>query len=266
MLNIREYVKVQSLEEAYELNQKRTNKVIGGMLWMKMGSRNIQKAIDLSGLGLDKIEETEEEFRIGCMTTLRDLELHPGLEAYTGGAMKESLRHIVGVQFRNLATVGGSIFGRFGFSDVLTLFLGLDTDVELYKGGIVPLSEFAWSKRDNDILVGLIVKKRPVQIVYQSLRLSRTDFPVLASAVVCLDGNWRAVIGARPQRALLIEDEENLLGGGLTEENIRKFAAYVKEKTPTGSNMRAGADYRSHLVEVQVRRALERMRGEENAD
>ena len=95
MLNIREYVKVQSLEEAYELNQKRTNKVIGGMLWMKMGSRNIQKAIDLSGLGLDKIEETEEEFRIGCMTTLRDLELHPGLEAYTGGAMKESLRHIV---------------------------------------------------------------------------------------------------------------------------------------------------------------------------
>ena len=150
MLNIREYVKVQSLEEAYELNQKRTNKVIGGMLWMKMGSRNIQKAIDLSGLGLDKIEETEEEFRIGCMTTLRDLELHPGLEAYTGGAMKESLRHIVGVQFRNLATVGGSIFGRFGFSDVLTLFLGLDTDVELYKGGIVPLSEFAWSKRDND--------------------------------------------------------------------------------------------------------------------
>ena len=198
MLNIREYVKVQSLEEAYELNQKRTNKVIGGMLWMKMGSRNIQKAIDLSGLGLDKIEETEEEFRIGCMTTLRDLELHPGLEAYTGGAMKESLRHIVGVQFRNLATVGGSIFGRFGFSDVLTLFLGLDTDVELYKGGIVPLSEFAWSKRDNDILVGLIVKKRPVQIVYQSLRLSRTDFPVLASAVVCLDGKWRAVIGARP--------------------------------------------------------------------
>lgn len=113
-----------------------------------------------------------------------------------------------------------------------TLFLGLDTDVELYKGGIVPLSEFAWSKRDNDILVGLIVKKRPVQIVYQSLRLSRTDFPVLASAVVCLDGKWRAVIGARPQRALLIEDEENLLGGGLTEENIRKFAAYVKEKRP----------------------------------
>ena len=64
----------------------------------------------------------------------------------------------------------------------------------------------------------------------------------------------------------MVEDEEKILEGGLTEENIRKFAAYVREKTPTGSNMRAGADYRSHLVEVQVRRALEEMRGETNAD
>ena len=43
---------------------------------------------------------------------------------------KESLCHIVGVQFRNCATVGGSIYGRYGFSDVLTMFLGMDTWVE----------------------------------------------------------------------------------------------------------------------------------------
>ncbi len=99
-----------------------------------MGNRNVTTAIDLSGLGLDTITETEEEFVIGCMTPLRDLELHEGLHAYTHGAMKESLRHIVGVQFRNCATVGGSIWGRFGFSDVLTMFLALDTEVELFKG------------------------------------------------------------------------------------------------------------------------------------
>ena len=40
--------------------------------------------------------------------------------AYTAGAVREAVRHIVGVQFRNCATVGGSIYGRFGFSDVLT--------------------------------------------------------------------------------------------------------------------------------------------------
>lgn len=79
MLKIKEIIRPQSLEEAYELNQKRTNRILGGMLWMRMSNIQIQKAIDLSGLGLDKIEETEEEFSIGCMVTLRELELHTGL-------------------------------------------------------------------------------------------------------------------------------------------------------------------------------------------
>ena len=123
MIKIKDYIRAGSLEEAYELNQKRSACILGGMLWTKMGERQVQTAIDLSGLGLDQIEESEEEFSIGCMVTLRQLEEHEGLNAYTDGAARESVRSIVGVQFRNLATVGGSIFGRFGFSDVLTLFL-----------------------------------------------------------------------------------------------------------------------------------------------
>ena len=37
MLNIQNYIKVESLDEAYELNQKKNNKIIGGMMWMRMG-------------------------------------------------------------------------------------------------------------------------------------------------------------------------------------------------------------------------------------
>ena len=77
------------------------------------------------------------------MTPLHALETHKKLNAYTNSAIRESVRHIVGVQFRNCATVGGSIFGRFGFSDVLTMFLALDTWVELYNGGTIPLAQFA---------------------------------------------------------------------------------------------------------------------------
>ena len=84
MLKIKEYVKAESLEQAYELNQKRTNCILGGMLWLKMSNRNVQKAIDLSGLGLNQIEETEEEFRIGCMTTLRSVIL----SAYSSGTLQ----------------------------------------------------------------------------------------------------------------------------------------------------------------------------------
>ena len=72
----------ESLEQAYELNQKKRNCIIGGMLWLKMGSRMVPTAIDLSNLGLNTIEENEEEFSIGCMTTLRQLEQHEGLNSY----------------------------------------------------------------------------------------------------------------------------------------------------------------------------------------
>ena len=96
MLKIKSYVKVNSLAEAYELNQKKTARILGGMVWMKMGNRAISTAIDLSGLGMDAISENDDEFVIGCMTPLHDLETNEALNTYTHGAMKESLCHIVG--------------------------------------------------------------------------------------------------------------------------------------------------------------------------
>ena len=138
MLKIKSYERVNSIAEAYELNQKKSACVLGGMVWLKMGNRNISTAIDLSGLGLDTVQELEDEFVIGCMTTLHDLETNAALNEFTGGAVRESLRHIVGVQFRNCATVGGSIFGRYGFSDVLTMFLAMDTWVDMYQAGRIP--------------------------------------------------------------------------------------------------------------------------------
>ena len=125
MLDIKKYVKVQSLEEAYELCQNRKNIIIGGMLWLKMQNRSVDTAIDLCDLNLNHIEDKGDEIHIGAMVTLRQLESNPILHQYTHGAMKESVHNIVGVQFRNLATVGGSLFGRYGFSDVLTMFMAL---------------------------------------------------------------------------------------------------------------------------------------------
>ena len=65
MYTIQGYEKVQSLEEAYELNQKKNSAIIGGGMWLRLGSRAIGNAIDLSNLELNRIEETEDEFVIG---------------------------------------------------------------------------------------------------------------------------------------------------------------------------------------------------------
>lgn len=261
MMNIKNYVRVQSLEEAYTLNQKKSSRILGGMLWLKMSNATVGTAIDLCDLGLDKIEETGDAFSIGAMATLRDLELHQGLNAYTQGAAAKAVRDIVGVQFRNLATVGGSIFGRFGFSDVLTVFLAMDSYVELYKGGIVPLAEFANMKKDRDILVRLIVKKVPGAFAYQAMRVQRTDFPVLTCAVSQMNGTYRAAIGARPSRAILLEDKQSLLSGGLTESAVQAFADYASRTIPTEGNLRGSAAYRTHLVRVLTARALTELGG-----
>jgi len=263
MITIQKYIRAQSLEEAWQLNQARKNRVIGGMLWLKMGKGTINTAIDLCDLGLNTIEESDEAFSIGAMVSLREIELHEGLNAYANGAVREAVKDIVGLQFRNMATVGGSVFSRFGFSDVLTVFMAMDAYVELYKGGIVPLAEFARMKRDNDILVRLIVKKTKGSFAYQAMRNQRTDFPVIACAVSHVDGEYRAVIGARPSRAMLIKDENGLLSSGITAENAKAFAAHVAEKVPTGSNVRGSAKYRSHLIRVLTERCLLGMGGEQ---
>ena len=250
MITIQKYVRAQSLEEARQLNQNKRNRILGGMLWLRLGKGSVNTAIDLCDLGLDTIEETEEAFSIVAMATLRDIEMHEGLNAYTAGSIADAVKDIVGVQFRNMATVGGSIWGRFGFSDVLTVFLAMDSYVQLYKGGIVPLEQFAKMKKDNDILVRLILKKTPCKVVYSSMRNQRTDFPVLACAVSEMNGEYRASIGARPARAMLIRSD-----------NAEGFAEFVAENVPTEGNLRGSAAYRTHLTKVLVERAMKELEG-----
>lgn len=272
MFYYNQYVRAQSLDEAYELYQKKPNFVLGGMLWLKMKNKTLGTAIDLCDLGLDQIDEDENEFRIGAYATLRQIETHEALNAYTHGAIAESVRHIVGVQFRNVATVGGSIWGRFGFSDVMTIFRALGAKVQLHKAGIMDLDEFASLPRTTrDVLVSVIVPKNAKGIVYLSQRNQSTDFPVLTCAVANRSGRYVAVIGASPYMAEPVWDEDGILdcladaktdgNAALTDNSetnakIDKFAEYVAEHIRFGSNIRAGAEYREMICRVLTRRAV----------
>ena len=261
MITIQKYVCAQSLDDAYALNQNKRNSIVGGMMWIRLGKGNVNTAIDLCDLGLNTIEETVDSFVIGAMTTLRDIEQHEGLNKYTNGAIKNAVKDIVGVQFRNMATVGGSVWGRFGFSDVLTVLLAMDTCVQLYKGGIVSLEEFVKMKYDRDILVNIIIKKSKLNIIYSSMRNQKTDFPVIACAVAQVNDEYRVSVGARPSKAMIVRDENKILAQGITHESAKQFAQYVAQKTPPASNLRGSSAYRSHLIEVLTERTLNELRG-----
>lgn len=256
MFTIKNYVVAESLEQAYELNQKRNNVILGGTAWLKMGSRNIMTAIDLSNLGLDTIEEDDESFKIGCMCTLRQLEVDERLNSYFDGVIAESLIHIVGVQFRNCATIGGSVYSRFGFSDILTCLLALDTYVELYKGGIIPLNKYKDMYYDTDILVRIIIKKDKRKVSYLTHRNTKTDIPALAVAVSKEDAKWNVVIGARPQRALLI-DGTQFLSENPTQDERNNLISYIMENVKFQSNMRGSSEYRKILAKALVNRGID---------
>lgn len=248
MFTIRQYAKVESLKEAWELNQKKANSIIGGMGWMKMTRGDIATAIDMSNLGLNQIVETEDEFIVGAMVTLRQFEMSETLNSYWGSAIKDSVRHIVGVQFRNCATIGGSVWLRPGFSDPVTLLLALDTTVELYTGEdenrYIPLDEFVSMKKDNSILVAVHIKKDGRKIAYESFRNTETDFPVLAVAVAEHNSKYKAAIGARPAvaKSIAADDKEELISKA-------KSLRYR-------DNIRASAEYRKMLASVLIEQAL----------
>lgn len=265
MMTIQNYVRAQSLQQAYDLCQNRCNRIVAGMLWLRQTGGSVNTAVDLCDLGLDTIEETDDAFVIGAMTPLRKLELHPGFAAYTGGAAARALGDIVGVQFRNLATVGGSVYGRFGFSDVLTLLLALDTEVELYGAGRMPLSQFAeLPQTTRDLLVRIYIKKTPGAVAYRAVRIARTDFPVLTCAASRLDGKVRLCVGARPGKAMVLDLTD--AAGDLTPDTVKQLAEQAEKQIPTGSNSRGSAAYRSHLVRVLAERTLSQVGGFGNGD
>lgn len=254
MFMIENYIMAESLEQAYELNQSKRNVILGGTLWLKMSKKRINMAIDLSSLGLNTIDEEDDCFKIGCMCTLRDIEVHKGLNNFFNHAISKSVENIVGVQLRNGATVGGTIFSRFGFSDVLTALLALNTYVELFKNGIVPLADFINMPHDNDILVRIIIKKDNRKVSYLTHRKSVTDFPVLTCAVSYYGEDWNIVLGARPGKAKILTFT---LGINPSKEEIYENVKKRLETVNFGTNYRGSKEYRQILAEVLIKRNIE---------
>ena len=236
-------------EQAYQLNQEKNNAVVGGMLWLRMGTRRIKTVIDLSHLDLDKIEEDEKEFRIGCMCTLHDLETHERLGQYFDGVFKNAVEHIVGVQFRNMATVGGSVFSKFGFSDLSTVLMAFDCQVELYKGGVVSIADFMEMPRDRDILIRIHIKKDDRKVAYFTHRLSATDFPVLTCAEMCIRDSANIADGLYAVKKLVFDEKkltlaeykkalEDNYGKGIGKEKADAiYAQIVQQLKSNGMNL-----------------------------
>ncbi|MCI5773713.1 MAG: FAD binding domain-containing protein [Erysipelotrichaceae bacterium] len=254
MLRIQQYQKVENLQEAYDLLQKnRNNQIIAGMLWLKMEDRTIPVGIDLVKLGLDQIEEDEEKFVSGASVTLRALEQHASLNKWCNNVFKDALKDIVGVQFRNLATVGGSVYSRFGFSDVLCALMCMPCDVVLYHGGKMDIESFVNSDFQRDIVTHIIVYKNQDKRSFICHRNSATDIAALNLSIWEQGSTYLINVGARPQKVKRYQ---------LAKDDNEKVALQLKAMVECDSNMRASKAYREALTYGLCIKALKKMEEE----
>ncbi|MDT8902522.1 FAD binding domain-containing protein [Anaeroselena agilis] len=254
MFTVKELVRPQTLAEAYRtLTEHPDNALLGGCAFLRLGNRKIAAAVDLSRIGLDYIRETEGFIEVGAMATFRALENHPACRENFSGMLPRAVGNVLGVQFRNLVTVGASVFSKYGFSDLITALLALDTDVELHAGGRMPLAVFLDKPYTRDILTRIYIRKDGRAAAYQSLRNSASDFPVVNAAVARLGDRWTVAVGARPAGARLAPAAAAALDGGA---DPGEAAALAAGELAFGGNLKASAEYRRAMAAVLVKRAV----------
>ncbi|MEQ8155549.1 MAG: FAD binding domain-containing protein [Clostridiaceae bacterium] len=258
MFTLVEFFQPETLKEAYEkLTVRKTNTILGGCAYLKMGNKKIGTGIDLSKLNLDYINNSEDYIEIGASTTFREIETSELLNTAFNGVLNESVKDIIGVQFRNIVTAGASVYSKYGFSDFITALLSLDTEVELYKSGKLPLGEFLVKPYEKDILTKIYIKKNRRKAVYKSLRNSKSDYAILCAAVSKLDNDFRIVVGARPACASVASEASKLLSSeSFSEELLDKALEKMASELVFGTNMRASGEYRQSISKVLVKRAV----------
>lgn len=255
MFTLLELVQPETIDDAYNiLMAKRNNTVLGGCAFLRLGSSRIGTGIELSKVNLNYIIEKQEYIEIGAMTTFRDIEMSAILQEYFNGILPKAVSNIIGVQFRNVVTVGASVFAKYAFSDLITALLAIDTEVQLYKGGRMPLAEFLERPYEKDILTKIYIKKNHRYASYQNLRSSASDFPIVNVAVSKLENQWRIVAGAMPSRAkIAVQASAELAQDKI---NVDEIATLAVEELVFGTNARATAEYRKAICKVLITRGI----------
>lgn len=252
------YARPDSLATALEILSKEKNAVIvGGNTFLRFSNKKYSTVIDLSNLHLTTVEETPETIEIGASTTFRDMEINPILINHFKNLIPKSVQQVVGVQFRNAATIGGAICGHYGFSEIITALLVLDCELVFANFGKISLIDYlADSKFKKDILTKIIIKKKKGKTSYQAIRKSDGDFPVLSLAVSNQDG-IKISVGARPSLAKpSLKAAELLTKNGITDETIKKAGEIIEEEFTYADDIRASGEYRKSIVAVLLKRAL----------
>lgn len=250
-MKITEFYRPMDVQDAYEklMGQKKATLMAGGM-FLRLQNRTLPLVIDLEGLNLSGVKTGRNEGKtllIGAMTSLRDIELHGRLPE----VLVASVRQIAGVGVRNLATIGGSVMGRYPFSDINTALAALGAVLHFHVAGPMAMVDFLeGSLKERDMLLWIEVPVREaVKGHFSAFKRVYTDFALLNMALVGVRDSVNRLtisIGARPGVAQTLD-----------VQYVGQSAEEILEKVTFGDDYRASAPYRQALAIAMLTDALE---------
>ena len=266
-MKINNYYKAQSLQEAYEvLLEDSKNIIIGGGAWLKLTNKDVETVVDITSIGLNEIIELPNQIEIGSMTSLRQIEQCDAIQQLSNGILSEAINHIMGVSIRNIATIGGSIMGRYSFSDIITPLLVMDASLIFYKLGEISLTEFIENKKiPNDILLKIVIPKTNKIGYFYKVQKSRLDFAVVNVAITKGE-TIDIAVGARPSLTKRPVKAIEFINAAkdVNDEIIHQTALMAIDELKFGTNAKASDEYREIVTKVYIKRGLKEVMSNEN--
>ena len=270
-------------EAASILDEFDGSKVVAGgtafTIMLRQGLIDPEGVVSLNRVpDLNRIDEADDGLRLGALVTHRRVELSPIVRRRLP-VLAGTFGQVANVRVRNAATVGGVMAESDYASDPPTTLLALDAEVEVTGVGgqrVISTRDFfiafyETALTPDEVVTGVRVPWLPhdAGTAYcKYVTRSSEDRPCVGvAAVVRLEADGRTcadlrvAVGAAAETPQRLSDvEAEAVGGELSSERIRSVAERYAESIDTLDDMRGTAWYRTQMVRVWVRRAIEQAR------
>jgi CO/xanthine dehydrogenase FAD-binding subunit len=272
------YIQARSLEEASKalIDNKGKAMILNGGTDLLVRLRDdliepqtivdIKRIKDLKEVSYDEIKG----LTIGALTTMNELgDIDVIQENYS--FLSEAAHTVGSLQIRNRATLAGNICNASPLADTATSLLTLDAKVNTYhaENGTrsISIHEFFTGPRTNSLEVGEIVTSITIPptkgkgVYVKNARREEVDLSTVGVAVFKDDKNHFKIalgaVAATPIRAY--KAEEIISDSNVTDEMILQAAQIARETATPISDIRASKEYRSEMVEVMTKRAIQKI-------
>jgi carbon-monoxide dehydrogenase medium subunit len=263
-----EYERAGSVEQAVELlGRDEDAKLLAGghslipLLRLRFARPTL--LVDIGRLdNLRYVREDGDRIVIGALTRHVDLARDPVL---TQGCalISEAAASIGDPQVRHRGTIGGSIAHGDSASDMGAILLTLDADLAAHgPGGERSISAadfftgpFETALERDEVLTEIRVPKVERGTYLKYVRRAQ-DWATVGVAAARIDGRVHVGLTSMGPTPLRAHAVEQALEGGASPADA---AAHAAEGTKPPSDVSGSSEYRAHLAQVLVRRALEQL-------